>query len=275
MSQLAVVPGKPSAAEHLQSGAKILTLELDILGEPACLDLKVTDGPARLADIAPLSRTISTKLALATLNRLSSRGQRVPCRKGCSACCNYLVPLSVPEAFRIAEELSAMPAIESRTLVQSSLDTSRIILDRSPEYFEMREPAEANNGIRSEQLGNWYAGLGIACPFLSDGLCLTYEQRPIACREHVVTNSAVSCDAASKDEPNVVRMPVSVLECLGQLTAELEQSDVEAIMLPLALPWAQENVERSRRTWPAVMVVERFVQILQATAAPCSPVPQP
>lgn len=275
MNQLAVVPGKPSTTEHLQSGAKTFSLELDILGEPASFDLKVADGPARLADIAPLARTVSTKLALATMDRLSSRGQLVPCRKGCSACCNYLVPLSVPEAFRIAEELSAMPAIESRTLIQSSLDASRIILDRSPEYFEMREPAEANNGIRSKQLGDWYAGLGIACPFLSDGLCLTYEQRPIACREHAVTNSAVSCDVASKDEPNVVTMPVSVLECLGQLTAELEQSDVEAVMLPLALPWAQENVERSRRTWPAVMVVERFAQILQATAKASAPTSQP
>ena len=59
-------------------------------------------------------------------------------------------------------------------------------------------------------------------------------------------------------------MPVSVLEGLGLLTAELEQSDIEAVMLPLALPWVQENLERGERTWPAVKMVECFVEILQA-----------
>ncbi len=59
-------------------------------------------------------------------------------------------------------------------------------------------------------------------------------------------------------------MPISILDCLGQLAAELEQSDIEAVMLPLALPWVQENLERGERTWPAVAMVECFVEILQA-----------
>ena len=65
------------------------------------------------------------------------------------------------------------------------------------------------------------------------------------------------------NEPDVVKLPVSILECVGQLTAELEQSEVEAIMLPLALPWAQENLGRAERTWPAVTMVERFVEIIK------------
>ena len=59
-------------------------------------------------------------------------------------------------------------------------------------------------------------------------------------------------------------MPISFFDCLGQLAAELEQLDIEAVMLPLALPWVQENLERSERTWPAVKMVECFVEILQA-----------
>ena len=248
-------------------GTETFSLKLDILGKPACFCINVANAQARLSDMVPLARTLSTKLVMAMLDRLSARGKCVACRKGCSACCSsYLVPLSVPEAFRLAEELSAMPASEGRTLMQSSLDTARIILDHMPMDFKMGESEEANNGIWLRQLGDWYAGLGLACPFLSDGLCVLYEQRPMACREYLVTRSAICCDAASTDEPDKVKMPFSVLECLGQLTAELEQSDVEAVILPLALPWAQENVERSKRTWPAVTVVKRFVEILQATA---------
>ncbi len=81
----------------------------------------------------------------------------------------------------------------------------------------------------------------------------------------MVVGSTTSCNIEGEDEPDVVKMPVSVLECLGRLTAELEQSDVEAIMLPLALPWAQENTERSNRTWPAVAMVDQFIDILHET----------
>jgi hypothetical protein len=83
----------------------------------------------------------------------------------------------------------------------------------------------------------------------------------------MVTGPAILCDAKGTDESHIVQMPVSVLECLGELTAELEQSNIEAVMLPLALPWALENLERSRRTWPAVFMVERFIGILKAAAS--------
>ena len=130
MSQPVVVLDRPDTREHVEHGTKTFTLELEILGEPVSLDLKVADSPARLSDLAPLARTISAKLALATSERLRTNGRCVTCRKGCSACCSYLVPLSVPEAFRIAEELPMMPAGENGTMIQSSLDACRTILDR-------------------------------------------------------------------------------------------------------------------------------------------------
>ncbi len=260
--------GERNAAEsNRDREVETLSLELDVLGEPVCFQISVARGSARLSDIAPLAQALSTKLALATLRGLRASGKCVPCRKGCSACCSYLVPLSVPEAFRLSEELSAMPADKSRTLLQSSLDTARTILEQRPREFDMNGLAPADSGIRSNRLGTWYGGLKLRCPFLSDGLCVIYENRPMACREHVVTGSAALCDVEGTNQPQVVKMPVSILECLGQLTAELEQSDVEAVMLPLALPWARENIERSRRTWPAVTMVERFVDILQEAAA--------
>ena len=240
------------------------SLALDILGKPTCLYINVARGQARLSEMAPLARTLSTKLALATLERLRESGKSVPCCKGCSACCSYLIPLSVPEALCMAEELSALPPEEGRTLLQSSLDTAKTILEQMPKDFNTGEPP-TDSGIRSSQLGAWYAGLRLHCPFLLDNLCVMYDQRPIACREHVVTGTATLCDVEGTGEPDVTKMPVSVLECLGRLAAELEQSDVEAIMLPLALPWAQENIERSKRTWSAVDMVEQFIHILQET----------
>lgn len=51
------------------------------------------------------------------------------------------------------------------------------------------------------------------------------------------------------------------------LGCELEDTSAEAVMLPLALFWAQENVERAKQTWPAAMRVERFVEIVKLMAS--------
>jgi Fe-S-cluster containining protein len=159
-----------------------------------------------------------------------------------------------------------MPADRGKAVLHSCLETAKGILDRMPEDFDIKELAQTDSEIQINRLSGWYTGLKLACPFLLDSLCTMYEQRPLACREHIVTGSAASCDLEKADELQIVQMPVSVLECLGRLTAELEQSDVEAVMLPLALPWAQKNIVRSRRTWPAVTMVERFIEILEAMA---------
>ena len=64
-----------------------------------------------------------------------------------------------------------------------------------------------------------------------------------------------------------VDLPVSILECLGQLCAELENSDnIEAVMLPLSLPWAEANMERNMKKWPATDIIKRLVTIIQESA---------
>ena len=259
-----IVLNEPGEINHnYGDDVKTICFELDIFGRPTHFGISITQKQARLSDITPLARALSTKLAIMVLDRLRSNSEFVPCCKGCSACCNYLIPLSVPEAFRLREEIFALPAEQCRTVFQSCLDTAKIILDEKPKIFEVNESAETNCQIQINQLSKWYASLKLACPLLSNNLCTSYEHRPVACREYIVTGSALLCEDEWSDESQTVQIPISFLDCLGELAAKLEQSDIEAVMLPLALPWVQENLERGERTWPAVTMVECFVEILQ------------
>lgn len=162
---------------NCDSSVENISFELDILGEPVHFSIRVAQKQARLPDIAPLGRTLSTKIALVVLDRLRRNGEFVPCCKGCSACCNYLIPLSVPEAFRLREEVLAMPAEQGNAVLQSCLDTAKRILDEKPKEFDINELAGTESQIQISQLGKWYAGLKLACPFLSDNLCASYEHR--------------------------------------------------------------------------------------------------
>ena len=247
-------------------GAEIISFELNVAGRMERFHINVTAKQATLADIVPLARKISTKLTASFLEKLREDGQTIACHKGCSACCSYLVPLSVPEVFRLREELLAIPQDKSSRILKSCALVAINILDKGTKKLNTNELTE-NDLAQANQVSKWYAGLKLACPFLSDGLCMLYEQRPLACREHIATGSNFFCQPDRRGEPNVVPMPISVLEALGQLTAELENLEIEAIMLPLAFPWAQDNLERSKRTWPAVTMVKRFVEILERTAS--------
>ena len=81
--------------------AEIVSFALDVAGKMAHFRIYVATKQATLADIVPLARRLSTKLAILFLERLRGNGQSIPCCKGCSACCSYLIPLSIPEAFQV------------------------------------------------------------------------------------------------------------------------------------------------------------------------------
>ena len=264
---ITVLDESKNAEDNHSNGTKIIGLKLDIFDEPVHIRISVAQRYAKLADIVPLARTLSTKLVMAVLDKLRRDGKTIPCCKGCSACCSYLVPLSAPEVFRMREELLEIPAARSEAILKSSLEAAKIILDNIPKNYDAKDSTKINRRTQLNRLGRWYTGLKLVCPFLSDGLCTSYEQRPTVCREYIVTGSASLCKDEHTDGSQAVQMPISIAEALCQLTAELEQSDIEAVMLPLALPWAQENLHRSERIWPATMMVERFIEIVTAMAS--------
>ncbi len=241
---------------------EILHYELDFLGKTIQLDIALAKSSAKLSDIVPLARQLSSKFSIMTLEQLRKDGETIGCCKYCSACCKYLVPLSIPEAFRLNDEVMALPEQFRQQFTQSFVDAAEKILGNENKDFDLNESSA--NQLQVTQISKWYSDLQLSCPLLFDDLCTLYEQRPLACREHIVTDSADLCHIDSAGEPRVAPMPASILDALGQLTAELLDSQTDAVILPLAMPWAQDNVELSRRTWPAKIMVDRFMDIVKS-----------
>ncbi|MHC4213227.1 MAG: hypothetical protein ACYSWP_07650 [Planctomycetota bacterium] len=264
-------------AHHmLHRSVEVVGFNIEVFHQKLNFEIAAEKSWATLADIVPTARKISTKVALAVLNNLKQQGHVVPCCKGCSQCCYYLVPLSVPEAFCLRRQILHMDPARREFLVNRWLETASIIIE-SHEH----SPEQNQNLIGSDisQISQWYSKIKLPCPFLSEKLCTVYQIPPSACREHIVTGCSDLCGTDTTKDCNVVKMPVSILEALSQLTAQLEQSQPEAVMLPVALPWTQINLERDKRTWPAIEIVEKFADILQNISpqnlSPLTPIHQP
>ena len=265
---LTIAAGDDSGARDIHnSGKKVIGLDLDVLGETLNFHIGIGKGRAKLADIVPLARTLCTNITDVVVKRARSNGDRIPCDKGCSPCCRRcLVPLSVPEALRFKEEIDAAPAYLRESVWGACLRAAQHILSQKlPKPFIHKTEVLQSRSVDLNLLSNWYTNLKLRCPFLSNHVCSIYDQRPLACREHFIKGSARACKGL-RGVAEVLDIPVQLPNVLGQLASELEGTDVEAVILPLSLVWCQENPERVERSWPAEMMVMRFVEIVEAMA---------
>jgi Fe-S-cluster containining protein len=252
--------------EPSKRDSNLVYLTLDVPGGPLHFEVRINQERATLSDLVPLARAVSSRIAQTVIETSELAGEPIMCQKGCSACCSYLVPLSIPEVFRLRQEVLSLPAEQRDAILHSSVDSAMQILDRKLTRKITDELPQTDSRITANRISRWYAGIKLACPFLSAGLCTWYAKRPLACREHMVSGPASLCAGSWSDMQQVVDMPVSGLEALAELTEEMENSCIEAIMLPFALAWAQDNIERSERTWPTRQMVERFFDILSRMA---------
>ena len=235
----------------------IVELNIPMDGQSCCFAIEVADPELSLAGLVPLARELAEQITRIKTAQLNERQTTVPCRKGCAACCNYLVPLSVPEALVFAEELDRLPPQQSGPIKKAVLESSRKILEST------RRGCFDADGQSYDAISGWYNSLGLVCPFLTNNICSNYQNRPIACREHLVVGSSDNCSASADNRPRVVKLPVSILDCLAKLSAELEKTAVESVAMPLALAWANQNRLRLQKKWPARLLIERFRDIIE------------
>ncbi len=244
-----------------------VSFNFSILDKKIELDVELSKAQSRLSDIVPTARIICQKIIDTVIENAHVKNENIPCCKGCSACCShYLVPLSVPEVFRLREDISFLPVSMRKSIWKNNVKAAHKILESKPPelFFEQPDVLE-NNQVDLYSLSNWYSNLNIVCPFLSNDLCSIYEQRPLACREHFIEGSATACSGGHA-EATVIDIPIQMPVALGKLASELERTDTEAIILPLALIWSEDNYGRAEKTWPTDMLINRFVEIIQEMA---------
>ena len=253
--------GTPDIPDNHQMD--LVELELDISGKLLHIRIGAENKAAKLSDMVPLARLVSAKIISTIEEPLINSGDTITCHAKCSHCCRYLIPLTIPEAMQLTEVVTTMAEWERRFVDESTLLTARCLLELTPKQsLEKITNAEIETGFKLKDISDWYGRMNLPCPFLLNNLCTIYEQRPIACREHLAISPASHCKVNSTNQPQLLQMPLSVLEALAQLTNELEGTTPEAIILPFALVWCRENPEYLKHSWPASQLLRRFINIL-------------
>jgi Fe-S-cluster containining protein len=155
------------------------------------LSCTVPAGPTRLDDMLPLLMAISDRVVGAAEEATERRGVPISCKKGCGACCRQLVPISPVEARHVARLVSDLPeprqsAIRARFAAAKEQLTEAGLWQRLDDRQSWTETQVSDIGLA-------YFRERIACPFLEDESCSIHPERPLACREYLVTSPAENC----------------------------------------------------------------------------------
>lgn len=222
------------------SGHSTATLRLT-MGELAITHpITVPNESVPAAEIVPALQGLVNAVVEA-----AEAGKTISCRKGCGACCRQLVPISRTEGERLLQLVEAMPAVRRDALAARFVAAEAAIGGAG-----LKE-----RGARSDRkLSLAYFALRVACPFLEGESCSIHPERPLVCREYLVTSPAELCSGPAQEGVTPVAVPKVSMAARG-----LQEENDDWFPLALLMAWGRTRPRKATRR-PGPEWVQRFLR---------------
>ena len=236
---------EPGKIPHVQT-----KIELKLKDFSIKTTVSVPQGKTTVRYMLPLLRGMADAIVQATAQNSAAEGKPVSCRKGCSACCHHLVPLSEAEAYALAALIESMPE-ERRGRVKERLESLKGKL-RELGLFDSITHLD-KPGPELIQMALTYLTARLPCPFLEENACSIHADRPIACREFMVSSDPAHCwyPAGGRVASVHVPSPMDVAVAAASTTAGAHP---RRIALPLILDYVVAHPEpEPDKTGPEVV----------------------
>jgi Fe-S-cluster containining protein len=263
----APTPRPPPAAPDPDPGETVTAnVGLTISGVPVQFHVTVPTAPVRLAVLLPVFREVTETVVNVAVKAIEAEGQTISCKAGCGACCRQLVPITETEARLLRDMVQALPEPRrSEVLARFAEGLRRLeqggLLDklRHPENFSLDE---------LKPIGLDYFHQGVPCPFLEDESCSIHPERPMACREYLVTSPAEHCANPSAETVHCVSLAAKVSNAVSRIGLDPAARFIRWVPLILALDWADRHPdEEAPRPGPEI-VTEFFKRLLEKKKEP-------
>lgn len=217
------------------------SLKMSIAGRPIEIEIDVPVGPSKPRHLVPLLQWLTNEVVDIACEKVAAEGKAISCRAGCGACCRQLVPASQAEAYRLSELVEQFPETR-RSIVRERFAKAEQRLAEAGMLEKLAEPAELDEEAL-HSLGIEYFRLDIACPFLEDESCSIHPDRPLACREYLVSSPAENCRHPAAGTIERVELPLKISGCLARLERGIKPGLVPWVPLALAPKWVNEHPE--------------------------------
>jgi len=249
---------------------------LRINGEPVEMEMTVPAFPVKPHRMLPVFQQMSSAVVDACVKAVEEDGKTISCKAGCGACCRQAVPISEVEAYQIAELVEALP--EPRQTEVKARFAHALAHFRKIKWFDelvdIKDMAYAEDPDFSPEKFNEvitrYMKSDIACPFLFDESCSIHPNRPLVCREYLVTSPAENCVEPTVD--NIEKVPIFMQPSKAMLKVGRTKNfeGISSLMMIEALDFVERFPEsfeeRSGPDW-----AENFFRELSKKDVPMRP----
>jgi Fe-S-cluster containining protein len=215
------------------------TVGLNVGGRQLQMEMTVPSTPIHPKRMLPILQQMTNSFVDIAVEEDRAEGYTVSCKAGCGACCRQLVPISEIEARNLSDLVAAMP--EPR---QSEI---RRRFDEAIKKFEevdMLEPLRDPNRFTDKtirDMGIAYFAVGVPCPFLEEESCSIHPDRPLACREYLVTTPPENCKRPTADSIRQIEIPAKVSNAVIRLSEQGNSRFIPYVPMILALEWVEEH----------------------------------
>lgn len=229
-------------------------IKISINGVPLEMQMTVPAKPVKPQRMLPIFQQMSNSFVEMGINAVESAGGKISCEKGCSACCRQPIPLAEIEAFKIAESVENFSE-PRRTAIKKRFDEAcRRFYEIG--WFEKLDKCAYLSKEEREKVILEYFYENVACPFLEDSACSIYEERPLACREYLVTSPAENCSNPSPETVQMIELQIKSAATLRQIgDSKNLNAIVNFLPLILALKWTELHAdgfpEKTGESWMA------------------------
>jgi hypothetical protein len=102
-----------------------------------------------------------------------------------------------------------------------------------------------------------YLALGIACPFLEDESCSIHAERPLACRQHLVTSPARNYQKPTRESISRVALAANVHDAVKRLeTRDSAESRFDVLSTSVFRSPDQASAVHTVREWMRDLLAE-------------------
>lgn len=222
------------------------TLVLNVSGKRIVKTITVPEGRTDLGTMIPEFQELTNLVVDATCKSLEEKGVFISCKKGCAACCRQLIPITHIETKGIIDVISRMPEQRRKTIIEK-FEACSEKLSQAGLYEKVKNIGNLSKDALTT-LGIEYFNLQIPCPFLEDESCSIYKNRPLACREYLVTSPAINCTKPTRDSVQCVSIPIKLSVALAEIEASVLNREVRWTILTSIHKIALEEQNNTTKT---------------------------
>ena len=253
---------------------------LRINGEPVEMEMTVPAFPIKPHRMLPVFQQMSSAMVGECVNAVEAKGKSVSCKAGCGACCRQAVPISEVEAYQLAELVESMPEPRQSEVRQRFAQALAHFTEMKwfDELIDIKDLASAGDpGFTPDKFNEVitnYMKEDVPCPFLEEESCSIHPDRPLLCRDYLVTSAGEKCAAPTKE--NIEKVPIFMQPSKAMLkVGKTKNSEgISSLMMIEALDFVERFpesfVEKTGPEWAS-----DFFRELSKKDAPMESTPTP